>query len=120
MMQDSQGSLVYIVYDSLLEYRDAEIRKFGLAFTIFKKSEKLSRVILCPDYHTGFYLAQKFPSIFLYLQVFCLQNIINKNECNPDKITIFFISNMTYFQTFFILLINFNLVKMVKISKNFL
>ena len=39
MMQDSQGSLVYIVYDSPLEYRDAEIRKCGLAFRIFKKEK---------------------------------------------------------------------------------
>ena len=77
MMQDSQGSLVYIVYDSLLEYRDAEIRKFGLAFTIFKKSEELCRVPLCPDYHTGFYLAQKFPSNFLYLNCFIITGILS-------------------------------------------
>ena len=41
MMQDSQGSLVYIVYDSPLEYRDAEIRKCGLAFRIFKKENSV-------------------------------------------------------------------------------
>jgi hypothetical protein len=37
LLQERAGSLVYILYDTPFEYRDAEIRHFGLSNSCFPK-----------------------------------------------------------------------------------